>query len=151
MTTFFRQKDSEPSLVSRKRLSRREFALQTSPRLGIASHVLSQSFLPLPKQKGRRLAQSLRQKDSEPSLASRKRLSQREFALQTSPRLGFASHVISQSFLPLPRKKPSAFANGFFLGRGRRTRTHDPWFWRPVLYQLSYTPVCISATLNIIS
>ena len=27
-----------------------------------------------------------------------------------------------------------------FFGRGRRTRTHDPWFWRPVLYQLSYTP-----------
>ena len=44
-------------------------------------------------------------------------------------------------------KKPSAYANGFFLGRGRRTRTHDPWFWRPVLYQLSYTPI----TLRIIS
>ena len=28
-----------------------------------------------------------------------------------------------------------------FFGRGRRTRTHDPWFWRPVLYQLSYTPM----------
>lgn len=26
-------------------------------------------------------------------------------------------------------------------GRGRRTRTRDPRFWRPVLYQLSYTPV----------
>ncbi len=26
-------------------------------------------------------------------------------------------------------------------GRGRRIRTHDPWFWRPVLYQLSYTPL----------
>ena len=39
------------------------------------------------------------------------------------------------------------FSVGSFLtdndGRGRRTRTHDPWFWRPVLYQLSYTPVCI--------
>ena len=30
-----------------------------------------------------------------------------------------------------------------FSGRGRRTRTHDPWFWRPVLYQLSYTPVTL--------
>ena len=30
---------------------------------------------------------------------------------------------------------------GFFLGRGRRIRTRDPRFWRPVLYQLSYTPV----------
>ena len=38
-------------------------------------------------------------------------------------------------------KKPFAYANGFFLGRGRRTRTRDPRFWRPVLYQLSYTPV----------
>ena len=28
-----------------------------------------------------------------------------------------------------------------FLGRGRRIRTRDPRFWRPVLYQLSYTPV----------
>ena len=27
------------------------------------------------------------------------------------------------------------------FGRGGRTWTHDPWFWRPVLYQLSYTPM----------
>ena len=26
------------------------------------------------------------------------------------------------------------------LGRGGRDRTRDPRFWRPVLYQLSYTP-----------
>ena len=26
-------------------------------------------------------------------------------------------------------------------GRGRRIQTRDPRFWRPVLYQLSYTPV----------
>ena len=26
-------------------------------------------------------------------------------------------------------------------GRGGKTRTRDTWFWRPVLYQLSYTPV----------
>ena len=26
-------------------------------------------------------------------------------------------------------------------GRGNRTRTYDTWFWRPVLYQLSYTPM----------
>ena len=26
------------------------------------------------------------------------------------------------------------------LGRGRRTRTLGTWFWRPLLYQLSYTP-----------
>ena len=39
------------------------------------------------------------------------------------------------------KKKPTAKAVDFSFGRGRRTRTHDPWFWRPVLYQLSYTPV----------
>ena len=25
-------------------------------------------------------------------------------------------------------------------GRGSKTRTRDTWFWRPVLYQLSYAP-----------
>ncbi len=34
-----------------------------------------------------------------------------------------------------------SFAND---GRGRRARTHDPRFWRPVLYQLSYTPIFIT-------
>ena len=28
-----------------------------------------------------------------------------------------------------------------FAGRGRRTRTLDTRFWRPLLYQLSYTPI----------
>src|ERR1700749_2482964 len=28
----------------------------------------------------------------------------------------------------------------FSLGRGGGTRTHGPRFWRPMLYQLSYTP-----------
>ena len=37
-------------------------------------------------------------------------------------------------------EKIQVFRLGFF-GRGRRARTHDPRFWRPVLYQLSYTPV----------
>ena len=55
------------------------------------------------------------------------------------------------STAPAKKKAPSQMAWCFLFGRGRRTRTHDPWFWRPVLYQLSYTPVCISATLNIIS
>ena len=27
------------------------------------------------------------------------------------------------------------------IGRGRRTRTLGTWFWRPLLYQLSYTPI----------
>ena len=31
----------------------------------------------------------------------------------------------------------------FLLGRGRRTRTLGTRFWRPLLYQLSYTPILI--------
>lgn len=30
---------------------------------------------------------------------------------------------------------------GFFTGRGDKIRTRDPRFWRPVLYQLSYSPL----------
>ena len=30
---------------------------------------------------------------------------------------------------------------GFYFGRGRKIRTLDTRFWRPLLYQLSYTPV----------
>ena len=37
-----------------------------------------------------------------------------------------------------------------FFGRGRRTRTLGTRFWRPLLYQLSYTPKRIT-TINIIS
>ena len=34
-----------------------------------------------------------------------------------------------------------------FSGRGRRNRTLNQWFWRPLLYQLSYTPTKISGFL----
>ncbi len=45
-------------------------------------------------------------------------------------------------FEPCPRQKNRSQdkASASIFGRGGRTRTHDPWFWRPVLYQLSYTP-----------
>ena len=33
------------------------------------------------------------------------------------------------------------FANPLQFGRGSKIRTHDTRFWRPVLYQLSYTPI----------
>ena len=36
-----------------------------------------------------------------------------------------------------------------FSGRGRGTRTHDPRFWRPMLYQLSYSRVCDCKGSNI--
>ena len=29
------------------------------------------------------------------------------------------------------------------IGRGSRIRTHGTWFWRPLLYQLSYTPMSL--------
>ncbi len=35
-------------------------------------------------------------------------------------------------------------------GRGSRNRTHDTRFWRPLLYQLSYTPIFFSSHLLII-
>ena len=31
--------------------------------------------------------------------------------------------------------------NCYFFGRGRRIRTLGTRFWRPMLYQLSYTPI----------
>ena len=35
-----------------------------------------------------------------------------------------------------------------FSGRGRRNRTLGTRFWRPLLYQLSYTPTKISGFLS---
>src|ERR1700712_5621814 len=34
-------------------------------------------------------------------------------------------------------------------GRSEGIRTHDPRFWRPMLYQLSYTPVCSEGALTL--
>ena len=36
-------------------------------------------------------------------------------------------------------KKTDCLCNQYF-GRGSRTRTHGTWFWRPMFYQLNYTP-----------
>ena len=33
-------------------------------------------------------------------------------------------------------------------GRGSKSRTHGTRFWRPLLYQLSYTPIYLSHSLN---
>ena len=43
-------------------------------------------------------------------------------------------------------KNPRSEERGFF-GRGRRTRTLDARFWRPTLYQLSYTPILLIFTV----
>ena len=36
---------------------------------------------------------------------------------------------------------PTFIGRNFVSGRGRKIRTLDTRFWRPLLYQLSYTPV----------
>ena len=38
-------------------------------------------------------------------------------------------------------KIPQQRVCGLFFGRGRRFRTLGTRFWRPLLYQLSYTPM----------
>ena len=45
---------------------------------------------------------------------------------------------------PCQAKRPS-LRTAFLLGRGSKIRTHDTRFWRPLLYQLSYTPVSAGA------
>ena len=41
----------------------------------------------------------------------------------------------------LPRSKKTTTLLGGRFGRGRKARTLDTRFWRPLLYQLSYTPM----------
>ena len=41
----------------------------------------------------------------------------------------------------IPKNGLNAVFKPFLLGRGRRTRTLGTRFWRPLLYQLSYTPM----------
>ena len=36
----------------------------------------------------------------------------------------------------------------FVFGRGRKIRTLDTRFWRPMLYQLSYTPIKLKRCIN---
>ena len=71
--------------------------------------------------------------------------------LRSSVSRGSDSHLGCHS-LPLPLRILRSYAQSnkkvhclrqwtFLFGRGRRIRTRDPRFWRPVLYQLSYTPV----------
>jgi hypothetical protein len=47
----------------------------------------------------------------------------------------------NRALIPENEKRP-ACCWPFFIGRGDRTRTCDTRFWRPVLYQLSYSPIC---------
>ena len=47
----------------------------------------------------------------------------------------------SGSTLSLVKTKDTAKSSVFCFGRGRRDRTLGTRFWRPMLYQLSYTPM----------
>src|SRR4026207_831049 len=70
----------------------------------------------------------------------------------TVSRVGQATFFSSAQLSTRWRRKPVNTIGLYFLllrdgvwerpggGRGDRTRTCNRWFWRPVLYQLSYTP-----------
>ncbi len=45
--------------------------------------------------------------------------------------------------------KKSSFLRTRIFGRGSRTRTHDQRFWRPRLYQLSYTPIKVAIRMGL--
>ena len=49
--------------------------------------------------------------------------------------------LVAKSYRTLTKKSGTAEAIPDFFGRGRRTRTLGTRFWRPLLYQLSYTPI----------
>src|SRR5207245_3862450 len=85
--------------------------------------------------------------------------------VRSSPQLGQmtlrSSPTMSSKFRTMPRRgvgvvRCTLFALGSAgtalaivvipeSGRGGATRTPDPRFWRPLLYQLSYTPVPVGA------
>ena len=55
------------------------------------------------------------------------------------------NHSLAE-FEPLPtQKQKTAKMAAFVFGRGRKIRTLDTRFWRPMLYQLSYTPIKLSS------
>ena len=43
--------------------------------------------------------------------------------------------------LPIDTRKKQTSQRVVCFGRGRKARTLDTRFWRPLLYQLSYTPM----------
>src|SRR5262245_42017223 len=82
----------------------------------------------------------------------------------TVSRVGQATFFSSAQLSTRYRRTPVNTMSSFFLllrvdsvrpgigpesGRGDRTRTCNRWFWRPVLYQLSYTPIGRAALLRL--
>ncbi len=62
---------------------------------------------------------------------------------RASASLSFGVERSSRVLILCPTQKHQNRPNGRFVvfGRGRTIRTLDTWFWRPMLYQLSYTPI----------
>ena len=50
--------------------------------------------------------------------------------------------------LPINTRKKQTSQRVVCFGRGRKARTLDTRFWRPLLYQLSYTPIWNSLRCN---
>ena len=68
-----------------------------------------------------------------------------------------ATSICSKTIVFTPTKQPKAVHHRknrpfgrFFHGRGRRDRTLGTRFWRPMLYQLSYTPIYKMNIINTI-
>ncbi len=62
----------------------------------------------------------------------------------------FLRNIFRENKKGLNGKNRQTFS--FCCGRGTKNRTRDTWFWRPLLYQLSYTPMIrcfIQETCNI--
>ena len=56
------------------------------------------------------------------------------------------SLVVARLHIEQDKKNAASAAFNSKFGRDGKTRTRDTWFWRPVLYQLSYIPIsCILA------
>ena len=53
----------------------------------------------------------------------------------------FYKHFPQTLFVASHAIKKASLTTRFFNGRRSRTRTHDQRFWRPRLYQLSYSPM----------
>ena len=67
-------------------------------------------------------------------------LEERDALLELAGSYRAATQAPPTSKLPVARDRQFSAKSLRLLGRSGRARTCDPRFWRPVLYQLSYTP-----------
>ena len=131
-----RQEDSGTNLAPPFGVARQKNARAFFSRLAALARDFS-AFPPMPIQKARRLGRRAVGFGNQLRVA-RQRSS--EECRGHSSRGSLRSHAISRLSNPCQYKKHADW-RAFCIGRGRRIRTRDPRFWRPVLYQLSYTPM----------